>query len=238
MNIPVLILAGGMGTRLKSVVPDLPKPLADVNGKPFLWWLLNELAAQGVQEVYLSVGYLHEKIKAFFGDQFKQIKISYIVETEPLGTGGAILKACQAIPGQQVMIFNGDTFATLDISRYLQFSHANGDRKLFLAVHHIPDSTRYGTVRVNDVGVLTDFLEKGSAGEGLINAGVYLLDKQVFSHFELPAKFSFETDFLAKYCKQLNITVYDGVSDFIDIGIPSDYQLAQSKIPAMVKHVD
>lgn len=238
MNIPVLILAGGMGTRLKSVVPDLPKPLADINGKPFLWWLLSELSAQGVSEVYLSVGYLHEKIRAFFGESFKQIKINYIIETEPLGTGGAILKACQSIPHPRVMIFNGDTFATINTIDYLKFSENHPAERICLAIHHIPDSTRYGTVNVSEKGVLTEFLEKGSQGEGLINAGVYLLDKSIFDGFDLPEKFSFETDFLAKYCHQLNILVYDGVTDFIDIGIPEDYQLAQTKIPAMVKYIE
>jgi D-glycero-alpha-D-manno-heptose 1-phosphate guanylyltransferase len=238
MSIPVLILAGGMGTRLKSVVPDLPKPLADISGKPFLWWLLNELSKQGITEVYLSVGYLHEHIQEFFGDQFQKIKIKYVIESEPLGTGGAINKACQAIPDSRIMIMNGDTFASIDLTAYIQFAAESPEVQVFLATYKISDSNRYGTVKVSASNVLTEFLEKGNVGEGLINAGVYILDKKVFKQYNLPEKFSFETDFLTKYCSDLNILAYQDVTDFIDIGIPSDYQLAQTKIPSMVNPLE
>jgi len=238
MSIPVLILAGGMGTRLKSVVPDLPKPLANISGKPFLWWLLKELSEQGITEVYLSVGYLHEQIQEFFGDHFQKIKINYVIETEPLGTGGAINKACKVINQNRVMIMNGDTFASINLAAYVQFAEKNPNQKVLLATYKITDSSRYGTVIVNESNVLTNFLEKGNTGEGLINAGVYILDKTVFEEYELPEKFSFETDFLAKYCSYLNIHAYGNVTDFIDIGIPSDYQLAQTKIPSMVSHIE
>lgn len=238
MSIPVLILAGGMGTRLKSVVPDLPKPLADVSGKPFLWWLLSELSEQGITEVYLSVGYLHEHIQEFFGDQFQEIKINYVIEAEPLGTGGAIFRACKVIPDNKIMVMNGDTFASVDLAAYIQFSQESPNTQVCLATYKIADSTRYGTVKVNDSNVLTEFLEKGNEGEGLINAGVYILDKTVLKKYALPEKFSFETDFLTKHCQDLNIRAYKDVTDFIDIGIPSDYQLAQTKIPSMVNYVE
>lgn len=230
---PVLILAGGFGTRLKSIVPDLPKPLADVNGKPFLWWLLRHLENEGVKDVYLSVGYLHEHIQSYFGDKFNGINLHYIIETEPLGTGGAILNASQQIPEQEIIILNGDTLATTNLSKFIDFASQHTS-KLFLAVAKVNDASRYGTVNINENNQITGFAEKGKTGVGLINAGIYLLDKSLFNAFDLPHKFSFETEILMKHFDELNLIAYDQVIDFIDIGIPEDYAIAQQKVPAMV----
>lgn len=230
---PVLILAGGFGTRLKSIVPDLPKPLADVNGKPFLWWLLRHLENEGVKDVYLSVGYLHEHIQSYFGDKFNGINLHYIIETEPLGTGGAILNASQQIPEQEIIILNGDTLATTNLSKFIDFASQHTS-KLFLAVAKVNDASRYGTVNINENNQITGFAEKGKTGVGLINAGIYLFDKSLFNAFDLPHKFSFETEILMKHFDELNLIAYDQVIDFIDIGIPEDYAIAQQKVPAMV----
>lgn len=233
---PILILAGGFGTRLKSVLPDLPKPLADVNGKPFLWWLLCHLESEGAQDVYLSVGYMHEHIQDFFGQKFNQINLHYIIETEPLGTGGAILNACQQIPEEEILVLNGDTLALANLKKFIIFASAY-QSKLFMAVTKVPDASRYGTIIKNEHNQIIGFAEKGKAGTGLINAGIYLVDKNLFNSFELPHKFSFEVDVLIKYLTQLNLIAYDQVTDFIDIGIPEDYTIAQQKIPAMVNKV-
>lgn len=230
---PVLILAGGFGTRLKSVVPDLPKPLADVNGKPFLWWLLCHLESEGAKEVYLSVGYMHEHIHDFFGNKFNQINLHYIIETEPLGTGGAIRNACQKIPEKEILILNGDTLAMVSLKEFTTFA-STYHSKLFMAVAKVPDASRYGTIIKNENNQIIGFAEKGTSGTGLINAGIYLIDKTLFNSFELPNKFSFEVDLLTKHLSQINLIAYDQVTDFIDIGIPEDYAIAQHKIPAMV----
>lgn len=230
---PVLILAGGFGTRLKSVVPDLPKPLADINGKPFLWWLLRQLENEGAKDVYLSVGYLHEQIQSYFGPKFNQVNLHYIIETEPLGTGGAILNACQQIPEEGIVILNGDTLALADLNQFIKFA-SDYSSKLFMAVVKVEDASRYGTVIINEAQQITGFAEKGKNGPGQINAGIYLLDKSLFNNFDLPQKFSFETDLLAKHLEQINLIAYDQVTDFIDIGIPEDYAIAQQKVPAMV----
>nr|WP_281355347.1 nucleotidyltransferase family protein [Candidatus Methylobacter favarea] len=230
---PILILAGGFGTRLKSVVPDLPKTLADIHGKPFLWWLLRQLENEGAKDIYLSVGYLHEHIQSFFGSKFNQVNLHYIIEAEPLGTGGAILNACQQIPEQEMVILNGDTLAMINLRQFIEFASDYSSR-LFMAVAKVNDSGRYGTILLNDNQQITGFAEKGKMGPGLINAGVYLLDKSLFNAFDLPQKFSFETDLLAKHIHQLDLIAYDQVADFIDIGIPEDYAIAQQKIPAMV----
>ncbi|MEZ0318305.1 MAG: nucleotidyltransferase family protein [Methylophilaceae bacterium] len=230
---PFLILAGGFGTRLKSVVPDLPKPLADINGKPFLWWLLRQLENEGAQDVYLSVGYMHEHIQNFFGPKFNKVNLHYIIETEPLGTGGAILNACQQIQEDGIVVLNGDTLALASLNQFIKFA-SDYSSKLFLAVVKVEDASRYGTVIINENNQITGFAEKGKAGPGLINAGIYLLDKSLFADYDLPQKFSFEADLLMKHLNQLNLIAYDQVSDFIDIGIPEDYAIAQQKVPAMV----
>jgi D-glycero-alpha-D-manno-heptose 1-phosphate guanylyltransferase len=231
--LPALILAGGFGTRLKSAVLDLPKPLADVNGKPFLWWLLNHLENEGIKNVYLSVGYLHEHIQNFFGQKFNHMNLYYIVETEPLGTGGAIKNACQQIPDQQLLVLNGDTLAIADLNQFIDFASAY-QSKVFMAVAEVQNASRFGTVIKNKNNQITCFAEKEKTGLGLINAGIYLIDKSIFDQFQLPHKFSFEVEFLAKYINQLNLIAYDKVTDFIDIGIPEDYALSQQKVPAMI----
>jgi D-glycero-alpha-D-manno-heptose 1-phosphate guanylyltransferase len=231
--LPALVLAGGFGTRLKSTVPDLPKPLADINGKPFLWWLLSYLENEGVKNVYLSVGYLHEHIRNFFGHKFNCMNLYYIVETEPLGTGGAIKNACRQIPDQQILVLNGDTLAIADLNQLIDFASAYRS-KLFMAVAKVQNASRYGTVIKNENNQITGFAEKGKAGLGLINAGVYLIDKSIFDQFELPHKFSFEVDLLTKYLTLLNLIAYDKITDFIDIGTPEDYALSQHKVPVMV----
>jgi|SRR5450830_722997 len=230
---PVLVLAGGFGTRLKSVVPDLPKPLADVNGRPFLWWLLKHLENQGASDVYLSVGYLHEKIQSYFGHKYNDINLHYIIETEPLGTGGAITNAAQYILGNTFLVLNGDTLAMLDIKKMIADAEEHAS-KLSIAVVKVEDATRYGTVIIDENNRITGFAEKGQSGLGKINAGIYLIDKSIFNEYEIPRKFSFETDFLAKYIKTLNLLAYDQLTDFIDIGIPEDYAASQQKVPAMV----
>ena len=231
--IPVLILAGGLGTRLKSVVPNLPKPLADINGKPFLWWLLTHLENEGAKDIYLSVGYLHEHIQVYFGKKFNQLTLHYIIEKEPLGTGGAIKNACKLIPQEKLLILNGDTLALFNLRNFIKFSEEYRSQ-LFLSVINVENASRYGTVLVNDNNQITDFIEKGKTGDGLINAGIYLLNKSVFNLIDLPEKFSFESDFLAEHIHKLNLIAYNQVSDFIDIGIPEDLSIAQKKIPAMI----
>ncbi|NOU24892.1 MAG: NTP transferase domain-containing protein [Methylotenera sp.] len=233
MMLPVLVLAGGFGTRLKSVVPDLPKPLADISGKPFLWWLLSHLENEGAKDVYLSVGYLHEHIQSFFGHRFNKMNLHYIVETEPLGTGGAIKNACQKIPEPQILVLNGDTLAMADLNQFIDFASAYNS-KLFMAVAKVENASRYGTVIKNETNQITGFAEKGKLGSGLINAGIYLVDKSIFDEFELPPRFSFEVNLLTQFLPQLNLIAYDNVTDFIDIGIPEDYALGQQKVPAMV----
>lgn len=227
---PTLILAGGLGTRLRSVVNELPKPLAPVAGKPFLWWLLRSLAAQGAHDIYLSTGYKADLIRNMFGDHFDGMQIRYITENEPLGTGGAIMHAAHYIDGAEFFVLNGDTLAVMDFAAIQQ----NSDNKkpdVSIAVVKVADATRYGTIDFESNGRVVEFKSKGTPGPGYISAGVYILKKSALLDAGLPEKFSIEQDFFEKKLSSLNISAVDCVKNFIDIGVPSDYQLAQEVVP-------
>lgn len=228
-----IILAGGFGTRLQSVVADVPKPMAPIVDKPFLAYLLRYLAQQGITEVILSVHHLHEKISDYFQQQYAGINISYAVEETPLGTGGAICYALQKIASNDpVFVLNGDTFVTLDYKQMFE-QHSHIAATLTMALREIPDCSRYGHVSVTDNSI-TGFQEKGISGPGYINAGVYLLQKNLFNQVNLPTTFSFESDFVLKQFQQIKPQAFFAKDYFIDIGIPSDYQRAIKELPALI----
>ncbi len=219
-----IILAGGMGTRLKNVVKDIPKPMAPVNGKPFLYHLLKYLKAQGINHFVLSVGYRHEVIKEYFQDNFEGAKISYAVEKEPLGTGGGIRMAAEYIEGKYFWVINGDTYLDVNLSDF--YGNING-KKIALALKEMKAFERYGTVQIND-NKITKFQEKKYTDKGLINAGIYCVEKKYIKNlFDVGEKFSFEKDVLEKNVDTIDIGYHITKGDFIDIGIPEDYFEAQ-----------
>jgi len=230
---PVVILAGGFGTRLRAVVSELPKPLAPVAGHPFLWWLLRTLEAQGVQDVHLSTGYKAELIEAAFSDRFGSMRLRYVVEDEPLGTGGAILKASRDIEDDAFFVLNGDTLAVVDLVAMEQAAHGRHS-DVTLAVAHVEDASRYGTIGIDEGHRVVAFRAKGAPGPGFISAGVYLIERAVLDSVSLPSKFSIEQDFFERELQRLNIAAFPAVEAFIDIGVPDDYALAQTKIPSLV----
>lgn len=221
-----IILAGGLGTRLRSVVKDVPKPMALVGNKPFLWYLLEALNDQEIEKVVLAVGYKYEVIKEYFGDKYKNIKIEYSIEDEPLGTGGCIKKAFEKIDGDNVLILNGDTYFNVDL-RKLKEKHIELDAELTLSVKPMEQFERYGTV-VSEQERVIDFEEKQYKESGNINAGVYIAKTNIFKNMNLDEKFSFEKDVMEKYVSKLKIGIYISDEYFIDIGIPKDYEKAQT----------
>jgi len=224
-----IILAGGFGTRLQSVVSNTPKPMAPINGKPFLAVLVEYLAQQGVREVVLSVHYLREQIQQFFGDKYHGVIIRYAIEEVPLGTGGAIVHALKEIVGDEpVFVLNGDTFVKLDYQAMFQ-QHKINNAKMTMALRSIDDCARYGKVMVEN-DVIVDFREKGEVGPGRINAGVYLLQADLFMPFNLLAKFSFENEFVQPNLATLRPQAFAANDYFIDIGIPEDYARANSEL--------
>ncbi len=214
-----IILAGGFGTRLQSVVKDVPKPMANIDSKPFLQYILDKLNMSNVDEVVLSVGYKQDIIKNYFKDRYKNINILYSCEDKPLGTGGAIKKAINLLDTKEnILVLNGDTFFDLDIESFYEKSSLSD---LSIALKPMKCFDRYGSVET-DGSVVTSFKEKIFVDEGLINAGVYLINKSFFNTVEEKI-FSFES-FLQK---QKKISFYVEDSYFVDIGIPQDYKKAQ-----------
>lgn len=224
-----IILAGGLGTRLRSVVSDIPKCMAPVKGKPFLYYVIEQLRKQGVDKFIFSVGYKHEMIEAWLNEAFPLMFTQFAVEEEPLGTGGAVKLAGGLATEKNVLVLNGDTLFKLDVKKLATFHHTC-DADCTLSLKPMQNFNRYGVVEMNSDHTIASFKEKQQYKEGLINAGVYALNIERFLQEDLPQKFSFETDYLEKYYKKRKM--YGMVQDeyFIDIGIPEDYERAQREL--------
>ncbi len=221
-----IILAGGLGTRLRRVVKDVPKPMANINGKPFLEYLLLNLERKGIEKVVLSVGYRWKVIENYFGKRHSNIEILYSAENTPLGTGGAIKQAINLVDSEEVFILNGDTLFDIDLDSFFK-QHKNKGSNLSLALKRMENCDRYGTVEIGEDNRIVAFLEKENRKEGLINGGVYLLNKAFFSSFKLPQVFSFEKEFLYQHYKKYPFYGFPFDSYFIDIGVPDDYEKAK-----------
>lgn len=232
-----IILAGGFGTRLQSVVKDVPKPMAPIQDKPFLFYLISYLKSQGFTDIIISVGYLRNIIEEYFGNNFLGINIKYAIEEEPLGTGGAILNSLSLVEcDQPLFILNGDTFFKVN---YLDFLTCYQEAKASFAIvlNNAEDSSRYGIVEIDKNGYVTGFKEKSTeVNSGLINSGIYLINPESFKRYSMPKKFSFERDFLIKYLDNIKMYAFKSGGYFIDIGIPTDYQKSQQEIPTIVKN--
>lgn len=225
-----IVLAGGFGTRLRQVVADVPKPMADIAGRPFLEILLGSLAEKGFSRVVLSLGFMAEKISHHFGTRFTGMNLAYVVEDTPLGTGGAIRLAFEACTQDHVFIFNGDTY--LDLEAVLLEQQWQAKRHPIIVGRQLTDTTRYGRLVV-DGERITSFAEKGIAGPGLINAGCYVLATDALERFPLKQPFSFETDYLVPEVSRATVEVFVTKGAFIDIGIPEDYARAQTLLAGL-----
>ena len=223
-----ILLCGGMGTRLRSVVADRPKPMADICGKPFLQYLLEMLRDKGITEVIFALGYMGEMIEEYFQDGSAfGLKISYSYEEEPLGTGGAIRNALPKILEEEVLVLNADTYFPMDYQGLLCF-HQENDGDFSLATRGVPDISRYGAVRRDAAGRILAWNEKledgGQPLAGEINGGIYVMKKSLIA--EIPeGKQSLEQDCIPKWLsegKRIFGLPFHGY--FMDIGIPKDYQ--------------
>ncbi|GAB3009498.1 hypothetical protein GCM10027051_08160 [Niabella terrae] len=222
-----IILAGGLGTRLRSAVPDLPKCMAPVAGHPFLYYLINYLRMQGIERLIFSLGYKHEHILDWLEESYPTLDYEYVIEAEPLGTGGAVRLALQKAKSDQVFIANGDTLFGFDATALMQ-CHQQTGAACTLALKPMQDFDRYGVVTTNRQHRILRFEEKKFYTSGWINAGVYLLDKSRFLSHNFPERFSFEKDYLEARVAQGDFSGLSAENYFIDIGIPEDFQRAQS----------
>jgi len=224
-----IVLAGGLGTRLRSAVSDVPKCMAPVAGKPFLQHLINQLIQQGVTRFIFSLGYLHEVIEQFLINQYPKLNYSVVLEDEPLGTGGAIYLACKKTTQPNVLIVNGDTFYNVDLVPFFQY-HFNHHSICTLALKPMTNFDRYGVVEINKDGYIQSFKEKKSYQSGLINGGVYVINVDAFLNENFERKFSFEKEFLEKYFTTLKMMGMIQDKYFIDIGIPEDFDKANNEL--------
>lgn len=226
-----LILAGGKGTRLRSVIGERPKPMALIGGRPFLCYLLDRLADAGLCDVTLSLGYKADVIRAYFGTRYRGLDLRYVEEASPLGTGGAIRAALSGQGDTPYLVMNGDTI--FDVRYRELFECWRGrPRHIAVAATRLADCGRYGRVIVRD-GILTGFMEKASGGEGLVNAGLYILTEQNLRADEMPRQYSFETEFLQRHLAALAPTAFISSGYFIDIGVPDDFRRAQSELASI-----
>ncbi len=223
-----IILAGGMGTRLKTIISDLPKPMAPIMNVPFLTYQLNYLKHFGIKKVIFSVGYLSEKIIAHYNQSFENISIEYSIEKNPLGTGGGIRMAMSNLNEDLVLILNGDSFFDLNLEQFYNL-HLEQKAEFSLALRYLNNSERYGNIEFNSSHQITSFIEKNQLNQsGYINAGVYILSKKLYLQNTKPdINFSIEKDFFEKQLNQLIIKGFEFKDYFIDIGIPEDYLKAQ-----------
>ena len=225
----VVILAGGRGTRLQGVLPaDLPKPLAQVAGQPFLHWQLTQLAHHSTGRVILSVGWQAQIIRRAIGATYLGMQIDYCEEQTPLGTGGAISAALSLAKSREVVVMNGDTYIDVDFAALLE-AHRRDRESLTVCCASVADTGRFGRVRIEERRIV-GFEEKSGHAPGCINAGVYVMQRDLLS--ESPAgAFSFEQDFLTPRVGELRPLAFLVDGAFVDIGVPADLARAQSLFP-------
>ena len=226
-----VILAGGLGTRLRETIDDLPKSMAPVDGKPFLTYILDQLCRYRYTKAILAAGYRNEEIVSFFGDSYKELELEYSIEDVPLGTGGAMLKAAGLIATDSFLVLNGDTFFNIDLEAFRKsFKYSNAS--LSVALKPMKDFERYGSVTLNDERIIS-FNEKRYCAEGVINGGIYILRKEWIIKNAPGVKFSFEKDIMEKRVPIDIITGFVSDAYFIDIGIPEDYEKAKRELPVV-----
>ena len=235
-DVEAIVLAGGKGTRLQPVVADLPKPMADIDGKPFLCYLLRRLSEAGIRRCVLATGYRHASIESYFGNRFDDMELVYAVEKRPLGTGGGIANALREIRSRHALVCNGDTFFAADLAKLHQI-HQQAGTAVTMILRPMEDGRRYGTVACHGIYV-SRFIEKSPQNTGacLINGGIYLIDKDrlttLLEAMDLPEAFSFEQDVLPVLPSR-TIAGYPDDGFFIDIGIPEDYAAARRLLPTL-----
>lgn len=226
-----IVLAGGLGSRLRSVVADRPKPMADVGGRPFLSYLLYRLAASGINSTVLSIGYMHETITSYFGAKYAGMDISYAIEESPQGTGGGLRDALRLVSGADTLVLNGDTFFAVDLGG-IRAAHKESCADLTMALLPMKDFDRYGVVRVEGDRVVA-FEEKAPRDFGYVNGGVYVAGRSLATALMgIDGSFSFEA-FIERSVGEFDIRAHISDSYFIDIGVPEDYERACREMPDM-----
>ena len=226
-EITSVILAGGLGTRLRPMVSDRPKVLASVCNRPFLTFLLDQLVTAQAKEVILCTGFMADEVHKELGHQYKSLNIVYSSEPEPMGTGGALRLALPLINSESILIMNGDSHVKVDLRGYLKW-YFERDRQASLLLVKVPDTGRYGKVIADDDGLIAAFEEKAlDAGPGWINAGIYIIKKSLLSSIPAGTPYSLECQLFPDLVREKYIYGFCTSGNFIDIGTPEAYCQAQ-----------
>jgi len=231
-TITPVILAGGLGTRLRSIVADVPKPLAPINGQPFITFILTLLAQQRFPEIIISTGYLAEKFPELLGDRFGPMKLHFIAETEPRGTGGALKHIANSVKSPWLLVCNGDSFCDLDLNQFIAQAL---ERKspLAMALTEVSNVERYGKVVCSSDGTILSFEEKqAGGGSGLVNAGIYLISRDALLGLTLPTPFSLEREAFPSWLGRNMFGYITPPGRFIDIGTPASFAAASQVLAA------
>ena len=224
--VEAIILAGGKGTRLKSVLDDRPKPMAIIGEKPFIEWILLMLRQQGIQRAVICTGHLSETVESYFGNGRNiGMEITFARDPFPLGTGGAVRNALGKTRTKHVLVLNGDSYLRVNISSFLK-THLSCNARASISLVQVEDSSRYGSVKINKDGRVLAFLEKSPRKRlGLINAGIYLLERDVVKEIPEGKMISLEREIFPDLIgKGLYGVLCDG--HFIDIGTPESFHAA------------
>jgi NDP-sugar pyrophosphorylase family protein len=235
-DIPVLILAGGLGTRLRASVPDTPKVLAPVCGRPFLAHLLDQIAATPLRRVVLLTGYRADEVEQAFGSHYGALRLTHLRETTPLGTGGAVRQAIGRLADRTLLLMNGDSFCGVDFAR-LYAVHRRAGAGLTMAVVRVSDASRFGRVHFDKLGLVNSFVEKGAvAGPGWINAGVSVIERSLLEELPVGQATSLERNWLPCWVASRRLLAYPTRAAFLDIGTPASYAAAQTFFARETRH--
>ncbi|MGH7893962.1 MAG: nucleotidyltransferase family protein [Candidatus Binatia bacterium] len=222
-----VVLAGGRGTRLQTVVADRPKVLADVQGRPFLTYVLDPLSAAGGGTIVLCTGHLGEQVQETLGPAYGTRPLTYAQEPHPLGTGGALRAVLPQLHSDPVLVLNGDSYCPADLGALWAWHAARGEASGTLLLTHVDDTRRYGQVAVDADGCIERFVEKGTrGGPGWINAGIYVLSRRLLTAIPAGRAVSLEREVFPAWVGR-GLHGLSGPDRFLDIGTPLSYQAAQ-----------
>ncbi len=235
MSIPCIVLAGGLGTRLRSVVPDLPKCLAPIAGRPFLEWQLRSLSERGIQRFILALGHgSADVLESLRGPWARGLQIDTVIERDLLGTGGAALYAMNEFSVDDALIANGDTFLGGSLKTMFASLDLAGGELMRIATVQVSDRKRFGGVTVSAKLQVTSFLEKGQTGAGPINAGLYRVHRSAFDN-EDQGSFSMEMQVMPRLVAKAALRAIELEGPFIDIGVPADYCLFDTRVHEFIR---
>ena len=222
-----VILAGGMGTRLRSIVSDRPKVMAEIAGRPFIEWLVLSLRQSGIRHILISIGYLGQSIVDYFHDgKDWGVSIQYSMECRPLGTGGALRQCLPLLSPGPILVLNGDSYCHVNYQEYMDW-YGQQKRAGSLVLVRVPRPERFGQVEMTDAGIISHFQEKGIRTDSpWINAGVYIFSPHILQGVSREEPLSLERDILPKWVNR-GLWGFPISGEFVDLGTPEGFHETQ-----------